>query len=244
MTRSFRISVTRIARFALVALPAAPATLSAQGRDDDREPPLSAVLDSAGLAGDAAALNLELPRGVPPLFSIRFDSTGAVQTVRAMFDRIPPAYADPVVAAIRARLKPQPATGSMVYTYVRVTTGPRARVDRPRLHEHQPQLFNRGEVAQLLSWAAERHAPRLRTTGLPSYTVQVRFRVLTDGSADAEGADVMRSSGDAGLDQEALAVIARMRFRPATVEGIPVRVWVQVPITFDAMGPRPRPQRP
>ena len=146
-----------------------------------------------------------------------------------------------MVAAIRARLKPQPATRCTVGTHVRVITGPGAQVDRPRLHENQPQLVNRGEIARILSGAAGRYTSLLL---MGPRTTLVKFRVQADGTPEAEGAEVTLSSGDPQLDDEALAVVGRMRFRPAKVEGIPVRVWVQVPITFQIQSPPPPSVRP
>jgi TonB family protein len=228
MNHRFRISSARAGVLALAAAVVLAAPASAQ---EHRDPPISAVLDSAGLVADAAALPVALPRGAPPLFSIAFDSTGAVDTVRAMLHGLPDAYAAPVVAAIRARLRPQPA-GKPLSTYVRVVTGRDARVDRPAIRERAPELANRNETARGLARAAWDHATRLRLYGGSTLTTVARFRVKADGTTDVESAFVQRSSGDEGLDREALQAVARMRFRPAAIEGEAVAVWVMIPISF------------
>jgi len=195
------------------------------------------VLDSAALLQDVAALRLELPRNARPLFSIRFDSTGALDTVRATLKSLPDTYARPVAAAIRARLRAQQPSRNGIFTYVRVIAGPGARVDRPRIRERQPELVNRSQTAQLLSQAAQRHNGVLQALG-GRVTTLVRFRVETDGSADPSSIGIMRSCGAPELDREAADAIERMRFRPAAIEDEPVRVWVTVPIMFEFPHPR------
>lgn len=238
MNRAFRTSLAHALLPALVALPFAAAAAPAQA---DGDPPISAVVDSAALVADLAALAVEPPQGVPPLFAVAFDSTGGVDAVTAMFDRIPAAYAGPVAAAIRARLKPQPPSRRPVRTWLRVVAGPQARVDRPRLVESQPRLTNRGEVARLLSQAAQRHADLLGMVPGTGYTVQVRFRVQPNGTAGPGSARVVRSSGNLAMDAEALAVVERMRFRPATLDRIPVGVWVELPVNFRIQAAQPTP---
>jgi TonB family protein len=229
---------TRIfsARAALLALALSPLAGRAAAQSD-RDPPIDAVLDSAALVQDVAALRLELPKNARPLFSISFDSTGALDTVRATLKSLPAAYADPVVAAIRARLREQQPSRHGIFTYVRVIAGPEARVDRPRIRERQPELVNRAQTAQLLSHAAQRHTGELQALGGRVTTV-VRFRVETDGSADPNSIGIMRSCGSPELDREALDAIELMRFRPAAIENEPVRVWVTIPIMFEFPHPR------
>jgi len=203
-----------------------------------------ALIDSAALVRAAAALPAgELPRDVPPIFVATFDSTGTASEVRPLFDRIPASYAGPVVAAIRASARPQAPFTRPYSVYVRVATGPNARVDIPRLVETQPALVNRDEVARSLNRATAHHMRRLQS--MPRrYVVDVKFRIQTDGTPDVASAAVLHSSGDPGLDKESLGVVARMRFRPATIEGVPVRVWVTIPMTFDIPAERPRSTRP
>lgn len=234
MIRRTRIFSSRAVLLALAAaLP--PATSAAA--QADRDPPLDAVVDSAALVRDLAALRLELPRGTKPLFSIRFDSTGAVDTVRATLHSLPAAYADPVVAAIRARLRPQQPSKNGRFTYLRAIAGPGARIDRPRLRERQPELLNRTETARALARVAQQNTGRLEGMGGMAITV-ARFRVNADGTTDAASAAVQRSSGDQELDLAAVAAVADMRFRPAAIEDEPVRVWVTIPISFQLSAPR------
>jgi TonB family protein len=208
----------------LLALPLAA------GAAQRPEPPLSALVDSAALVQAVAALELPaLPRGVPPLFHVHFDSTGAVAEVGPLIPGIPDAYADPVVEAIRAHALPQPP-GRWWITRLRVVAGAGALVDRPELREEMPRLRNApmfiGEVQRI----ARRHVrsfPVLRGEGLQA---MVRLRVLPDGRPDRESVQVTRSTGSRLLDEELVRAAAVMRFTPARIEGIPVRVWVVQPV--------------
>jgi TonB family protein len=231
MIRWFRFSA--IASFAALAA-AAPAKAQ-DAAPADAQPPLSALLDSAGLVRAAAELGEIRPGAVPPLFMLDIDSAGAV-TVRPMFRQMDTAYAGPVAEAIRARVKPQPPSPRRRSSYVRVATGHAARVDRPELHEDAPALLNRGDVARAVTRAVSENLGRLQTAGAMAYRAQLKFRILTDGTTDASTATVVQSSGDAALDDAALAVVGRMRFRPGTIERIPVAVWVTLPITFTVPG--------
>jgi TonB family protein len=243
-----------IARGALViaaALFASATTGAAQaGVAPPEEPPLSAVLDSAGLVRAVAALSLPaLPPGALPLFQVGFDSTGAVKVVEPVFSnlpdsladrRLPPGYADAVVAAIRAHLKPQAPSRRPLYTRLRVVAGPEPRVDRPALRERQPVIRGRATLIQRLMAVVQEYARE--RGGLPraSYEMMLRFRVLEDGTADLPSVVVERSTGDTELDRRVVARAGDLRFSPATVEEIPVKVWVALPLVLgvppEAMG--------
>ena len=47
-----------------------------------------------------------------------------------------------------------------------------------------------------------------------------------------QDAAIRNSSGDAGLDQAALDAVRDWRFEPAKRDGVPMRAWCIVPITF------------
>ncbi len=60
--------------------------------------------------------------------------------------------------------------------------------------------------------------------------VVLRVRVLADGSVGA--VEIVKSSGVAPLDAEALRAMKRARFRPARRDGEPVVAWVTQPVRF------------
>ncbi len=57
-------------------------------------------------------------------------------------------------------------------------------------------------------------------------TVTLQFKVETDGSV--QDSKVMKSSGDASLDEAARVAIAKCTFTPATVNGKPTAAWAPV----------------
>lgn len=75
----------------------------------------------------------------------------------------------------------------------------------------------------------------------PAYPTLARERgeagtVLLDVEVSASGAcgriHVLRSSGHDLLDEAARQGISRWRFKPAVRAGLPVAVWVEIPVTF------------
>jgi TonB family protein len=215
----------------------------AEGAAQRPKPPLSAFVDSAALVQAVAALELPpLPRGVRPLFNIDFDSTGALAEVKPMLPGVPAAYAGPVVEAIRAHALPQePGRGRD--TYLRVVAGPQPLVDRPELREELPRLRNRAAFLQQVRRSSSRYAsayPVLRAAGMRG---EVKFRVLSDGRADLETVQVVRSTGSNHLDEELVAAVLVMRFAPARIEGVPVAVWVTQPVHF-RVSESPLPREP
>ena len=60
----------------------------------------------------------------------------------------------------------------------------------------------------------------------------VRLRVLVGEDGRPQDASIGTSSGDAGLDQAALDAVRHWRFEPAKRDGVPLRAWCIVPITF------------
>ena len=93
--------------------------------------------------------------------------------------------------------------------------------------EELPRLQNSSDFARQL---ARNYPPLLRDAGVTG-TVTVRFRVLEDGRVDGESIQVTNSTHEQFNDPTIRAVRA-MRFRPARVNGRPVKVWVDQPIQW------------
>jgi TonB family protein len=201
--------------------------------------PLSAFVDSAALVAAVAALSPpELPDGVMPLFQVSFDSAGEA-TVEPVFDEIPAGHAAAVVGALRANLAAWPA-GRGGWTFVRVRAGAAPLVDRPAVRTTGPRLADR-VFEEGLTELAQAFARR-EDVAEGSYRAVLRLRVRADGTPDPATVRLVRAVGDAELDSAVLALVPRMRFHPATVEGIPVRAWVRQPIRFEIPEPPPPPR--
>ena len=91
-----------------------------------------------------------------------------------------------------------------------------------------PELVNREEVNELLDQV---YPPELREAGV-SGEVSVRLLVGRDGTVQP-GTVAVQEATDPAFVRAALPVVDRMRFRPATIGGMPVSVWVSVPILFE-----------
>ncbi|HEX5872871.1 MAG TPA: TonB family protein [Longimicrobium sp.] len=221
----------RFVRAGLLSLAVLPVAAGAQA--DHEEPPLSTFVDSAGLVAAVAALPApDLPPEILPMFLVSFDSTGAVNKVETFSD-LPASYAEPVVAAIRAHLKPQPPSRQPITTYLRVVAGPEPVVDRPELSRvDPPRLANGPVLGRELEQVVTSFVGEEGSVTQGSYEAELRLRILEDGTVDTLSVEVSRSTGDARLDREAVRVVRLARFRPATVEGRPVKIMVSLPLTF------------
>lgn len=113
-----------------------------------------------------------------------------------------------------------------------------ARLPVVRALDRTPELANPDEVSRALSRA---YPPLLRDAGQGG-SVELRFRVLADGTVDPATVVVM-SSTHPGFDAAARRVALTMRFHPARLDGAPVRAWVVIPVTFYTFGALPPPSR-
>jgi periplasmic protein TonB len=93
--------------------------------------------------------------------------------------------------------------------------------------EELPSVTNRSDFARNLQ---RNYPPLLRDAGVAG-TVNVRFRVLEDGRVDGESIEVTNSTHEQ-FNDPAIRAVRALRFRPAKVNGRPVKVWVEQPITF------------
>jgi TonB family protein len=93
--------------------------------------------------------------------------------------------------------------------------------------EVKPALSNGSDVARALE---RNYPPLLRDAGVGG-TVMLSFRVNEDGRVDPTTIEVV-SSDNEQFSEAAKKVVERMRFSPAKLNDRPVKVLVQIPITF------------
>jgi TonB family protein len=91
--------------------------------------------------------------------------------------------------------------------------------------EELPRPVNGSVFAQAL---AREYPPHLRDAGL-SGSVQVRFLVDVDGSTSQYA---VTHSTNTAFNQPTLRALQVLRFRPAKVNGRPVKAWVEQPVTW------------
>jgi TonB family protein len=93
--------------------------------------------------------------------------------------------------------------------------------------EEQPRPTNVQELQRQLE---RNYPPLLRDAGVTG-TVQVRFRVLENGTVDVPSIQVTSSTHDQ-FNDPTIRSVQRLRFRPAKVNNRPVKVWVELPIQW------------
>ena len=222
--------VRRLLLAAAVLLAAAPG-LHAQHPADS--PPrarfrvlaISEALDSAGLAARLRELP-ELPTRKRVVVHVSFSASGQVDSVPVRTrDRVTPELLPALEEAIRASLRPQPTDTLARLTTMALRTGRRVSLSEP--DAQKPRLLNASEAGRAVSGFARRNSS-LFADG--PKTAWVKFVVGRDGRTEA--AELVESSGVEAVDAKALDVAGIMRFEAAKIEGDPVPVLVQLPVSF------------
>jgi TonB family protein len=90
-----------------------------------------------------------------------------------------------------------------------------------------PRVVNRREISELMS---DRYPPILKFNGVEGQVV-VAFIIGTDGRAEMNHVEVLSASNPQFI-QAALEGLRRMRFRPAELDGVRVRVRVSLPLVW------------
>lgn len=93
--------------------------------------------------------------------------------------------------------------------------------------EELPRPTNSSEFQRSV---ARNYPPLLRDAGLTG-TVHARFRVLETGAVDANSIAITQTTHEQFNDAARRALLTLV-FRPARVNGRPVRVWVEQPVQF------------
>jgi TonB family protein len=194
---------------------------------------------------------------VRALYAREFHSTGATAQVVARFAVDPsgaPRYAHVVrssdvrfdaptlVAVGMLRFQPAQREGAPVWVWMEVPVewekpaerAPAASGDSINGYELSavevlPRVVNGSAFARALVHA---YPPYLLHAGMQG-TVQVRFRVEVDGTITRA---TITHSTDHRFDEATLEAVQFLRFRPARVNGKPVRVWVEQPIQWTVSG--------
>ena len=101
-------------------------------------------------------------------------------------------------------------------------------MERPQFVDHtlRPELANRWEVRTTL---AHEYPTDLKDAGIGGVAVVYVF-VNTDGSVSE--AVMKTSTGHEALDRAALRAARRARFLPASIEGVPVGIWIEMQVPF------------
>lgn len=261
---TLRHRYTRWAAFVLLAAGAclAAATPAASQQNLDLERPRllnEAEIELQGVALHPAALR---DRGTPGEVLLRFrvleDSTVDSATITVL-QATNAAFVEPARALARvmrfapARLKGRPVAAWLQHQ-VQIRSAPRPPVspDAPirfvppdegtyelSAVEVHPRPVN---IAQLRREMERRYAAALGDSGVSGALI-VRFRILENGSVDPTTGVAVLSTNPAA-EEPTITSLRLLRFTPARVNGRPVKVWVELPISWDAVAPPAAPANP
>jgi TonB family protein len=106
------------------------------------------------------------------------------------------------------------------------STTARAQAERTG-PDTQPVLLNRRELPRLTTAAYPSELRQRRLSG----AAELRMKVSPDGTVDSTSISITAATEPA-FGPAAVKVVRQLRFRPATIEGIPVAVWVDFPVAF------------
>lgn len=82
---------------------------------------------------------------------------------------------------------------------------------------------------KLLEFSTPRYPPQCLRMEIEGRVV---IRALVGEDGRPQDVAVLKSSGNAALDQSAIDAVKRWRFAAARRDGVPVRAWVKVPVDF------------
>lgn len=182
-----------------------------------------AVIEGLRQAGHAE------PRGLV-VVDVRNRRTGEAQ-VHAFTTLEVDAAVRALVSARTAQLAAWP--GRQGTFHFRLDPGP---APREGAVECAPRLVTRDEVTREVNRILTRLAatePGLFSPGAPR--VRVSARMLVDRQGEVVFATLTRRSNRNAVDETILDLARRQRFAPATLDGAPVDVWVELP--FDLRSP-------
>jgi TonB family protein len=210
-----------------------PAAAARRPADPDPPLPVAAFIDSAALY--QALLGAPLaPADFKrrPLFSVEYDSTGALKSVEPASARLIPAeYGRTMAALLRAHVAPRLARPRETFQRVWLQSGPTPKIEvLGNAVAVRPDINNRGVVARELGFVVQRLLQARPGLAGRRATAQVRMRVSDAGLP--ESSVLERSTGDSEMDRAIISVARTMRFSPARLDEYPVRVLVTVPITL------------
>lgn len=222
-----------IRTFSFLALLAMLGACAASPAFAQYEPlPLSSFVDSTRL--HRALLDAPQPPARTPrrmVFLVRYDTTGALKDVRALVRRsLPGGYDSVMVSLLRTHVVPRlpfrRAKGETLW----LRSGSEPRIAVVEARQVMPSLTNTGALQQAMEAAAKRLvAAHPQLVGYET-TRNVSFSIGADGVPT--GAVTVRGKADDEIDPEIVAIVRGMRFRPATVQGVPVDIDVELPITL------------
>jgi hypothetical protein len=199
----------------------------------------SAIVDELFDAVHAAARDAGVaePRGYLALVQ---DARGRAE-IHLHRSNVPERVVRQVQRAMAGRLAEAAGPDGRVFINRRIDAGtlPSAPLPQgPEIVECRPLLLEPHVLPARLLALLERSAPE----GNPQMWISLRMWVTPEG--DVAYAGLLQPTGSSRLDRVLVRDFARgLRFAPGTVNGVPVPVWVELPLQIPFRAPRERSRR-
>ena len=188
---------------------------------------VNVIYDSASVLPQLRSFPALRMRG-RAIFDVWYAPTGQLDSIRWV-DEVSAGHAvsDRLLEMLRAQTKPFVASEKGWQIRLAVTTGRRASLSLP--DEQPPRLLNAPYIEFELRGICERQPVLCDTTA--DRTVAVTM--IVDDRGDPRSIQVAKSHTGSPLGAEAVRLARGLRFVPGKVEGRPVPMLVQLPITFN-----------
>jgi hypothetical protein len=180
-------------------------------------PALSALLDSAQIGRGIA--EAQLAEGSEVRLGLAFARSSGPPAAWVSDSGVIPESRTRVAALVQAALRPHGAPpGTTLRLHVRVSRAPALRIERSMLCAPTPlDSAKSAQPSFQMSEAAKNGPPR-------RWKATVRQRIGTDGRVLE--AQLQPGSGRVEIDRLALEPVYARRWRPATLDGRPIVVWL------------------
>lgn len=191
-------------------------------------PTVAQLVDSAALARTVGSESRF--RGHYAIFTLAVDSTGAVKHLVTVESDASESAAERVRGLVSKHLVPNPDPSWDVR--LRIDAGPPPRFEVGHQVLCRPLMRNRKKVARLAQWLVHRLPDEAFSDDYPLGRRRAAVRLVIGVEGHVLESKVVKRTGSSHFDRLVDVLVSAMRFRPATVDGVPIEVSAQIPLNF------------
>ena len=187
-------------------------------------PALDSVVDSASLAGGLQALGVNKR----VVFQLRPGGSGPGPHVRVVEKKVPDQIADSSARLVEAMLRPMPPDSSRIFRlHIEMDHALTMRLERSRVCAANPGPKNpETQTVRMQTDSAADSRRAFEDASVRRRTIVARLLLDTYGQIVLM--QLVRSSGDRGLDDQVKAAIRERVYTPTTIDGVTVAAWVEM----------------
>ena len=181
---------------------------------------------------DSASLQSDLEKSWEPVEGlvlgwVRYDSVGSLDGVGLRTASLTEPAQDRIGTLLRSSANHDGPRSVTINLFVGDERGPAVR-RVARLRSCRPEVLNKDHLARRINEVGRQLGLQTRSS------VTMRVEVKEDGSIGE--VRVSQSSGNQPFDLAVADVVRSAAVSPGVIEGIPVRVWIQLPFIFSHPG--------